>query len=91
MILDTLLFTPSKIHDLPPSPAKEKLLKVLDIPPEDLLQDIINYWCYKNLGSAPMNEMRFDGYGPILKRITPKTSDVDEFHKMMSSYLKRLV
>lgn len=90
-ILDTLLFDRDQIHQLPPSKTKDVLMGVIDLSPEEILEDVINYWCYKNLKLMPTNKMNYEEYGKILNKITPKTTDINEFHEEISALFKKLI
>ena len=70
MILNTLLFDRDKIKQLPPSKAKDALMEVINLSPEEILEDITNYWCHKNLGSASLSKMNYEKYVIILTWVT---------------------
>jgi hypothetical protein len=89
--LDLFLFSRDKIRNLSPSAMKDTLMEILNLPPEALLEDVVNYWCFKNYRFIIYNKMNYRNYGKILKAITPKTKDFDEFHQIISTYLKRLI
>ena len=90
MILDTILFNRDEIRQLPPSKAKDQLMEVIDLSPEEIIHDVINYWGFKNHGLL-MSKKLNQNYLKILKKITPKTTDREEFNKEMSTYLKKLI
>lgn len=90
-LLEALLFHRDKINDLSPSPLKDKLVEISQLPPEHIIEDIVTYWCFKNYKSAISKQMHYKDYGTLLRKITPKTSDASAFCAEMSDHLKRLI
>ena len=85
MTLETVLFNKEEINHLP------GLKEIINLSVIQIIEDVINYWCHKNLKIMPYNKMNYKNWGMVLKEITPKTKDQNEFFTIISDCLKKSI
>ena len=59
--------------------------------PQEIVEDVVNYWYFKHYKQVLFPKMNNEGYGTLLKELCPKTDDPDEFWQEITQVLKQII
>jgi len=68
----------------------DSLTPVLKLTPTQILEDVINCWYYIHYKKLLHKKFHIKN-GKLLKKITPKTNNPDEFWKIINPLLKKTI